>query len=127
LTIPGVDDKGWKASHNQHMPEEQLSALLAKLSEDADLRAKLQSAEDLDAAEALVQQAGFDVSKADWLKYLDAQSEELTDKEIEAVAGGKWRNGWVFEKPTQRKDIAGRCTTESDGKGGVRLKPENRR
>jgi len=47
------------------MSEEQLSALLAKLKDDAALREKLQGARDLDAAQALEKEAGFDVSKAD--------------------------------------------------------------
>ncbi|MFM7635385.1 MAG: Nif11-like leader peptide family natural product precursor, partial [Cyanobacteriota bacterium] len=51
------------------MANSELSVLLAKLKEDAEFREKLQSTEDLDAAEALVQEAGFAVSKADWLKY----------------------------------------------------------
>ena len=68
---------------------QQITALLEKLKEDADLREKLQGANDLDAAEALVKEAGFDVSKADWLKYEENQTLELSDEELEGVAGGK--------------------------------------
>ncbi|MCX5943974.1 MAG: Nif11-like leader peptide family natural product precursor [Cyanobacteria bacterium] len=71
------------------MSEEQLSALLAKLKEDAGLREKLQGASDLDAAVALAKEGGFDVSKADWLKYQAKQTLELSDEELEGVAGGK--------------------------------------
>lgn len=70
------------------MSEDQLSALLAKLNEDAGLREKLQGAADLDAAEALAKEAGFDVSKADWLRYQAKQTLELSDEELEGVAGG---------------------------------------
>ena len=49
------------------MSEEQLTALLAQLKEDAGLQEKLKGAPDLDAAVALAKEAGFDVSKADWL------------------------------------------------------------
>ncbi|MCP9807355.1 Nif11-like leader peptide family natural product precursor [Cyanobium sp. T1B-Tous] len=49
------------------MSEEQLSALLAKLKDDAGLQEKFKGAADLDAAVALAKEAGFDVSKADWL------------------------------------------------------------
>jgi predicted ribosomally synthesized peptide with nif11-like leader len=70
------------------MSEEQLSALLAKLKEDAGLREKLQGAGDLDAAVALAKEAGFDVSKADWLKYQANQTLELSDEELERVSGG---------------------------------------
>lgn len=37
---------------------------------------------------ALAKEAGFDVSKADWLKYQAKQTLELSDEELEAVAGG---------------------------------------
>lgn len=70
------------------MSEEQLSALLAKLKEDTGLREKLQCAGDLNAAVALAKEAGFEVSKADWLKYQAIQTLELSDEELEGVAGG---------------------------------------
>ncbi len=70
------------------MSEEQLSALLAKLKEDAGLQEKLKGAADLDAAIVLAKEAGFDVSKEDWLKHQAQTNLELSDKELEAVAGG---------------------------------------
>jgi len=70
------------------MSEEQLVALLAKLKDDAGLQGKLKGAADLDAAVALVKEAGFDISKADWLKYQANQTLELSDEELEGVAGG---------------------------------------
>ena len=70
------------------MSEEQLSALLAKLKEDAGLQEKLKGAGDLDAALAIAQEAGFDVSKADFLRHQAKQSLELGDDELEGVAGG---------------------------------------
>ena len=45
------------------MSEEQLTALLAKIKEDAGLQEKLKGAADLDAAVALAKEAGFDLSK----------------------------------------------------------------
>ena len=70
------------------MSEEQLSALLAKLKEDVGLQEKLKSATDLDAAIALAKEAGFDVCKADWLRYQAKQTIELSEEELERVAGG---------------------------------------
>jgi predicted ribosomally synthesized peptide with nif11-like leader len=61
--------------------EEKVFAKLAKLE-------KLKGAADLDAALALAKEAGFDVSKADWLKYQAKQTIELSDEELEGVAGG---------------------------------------
>ena len=71
------------------MSEEQLSALLAKLNDEAGLQEKLKGAADLDAAVAIAKDAGFDVSKADWLKHQAKQTLELSDEELEGVAGGK--------------------------------------
>ena len=73
------------------MSEEQLTALLAKIKEDAGLQEKLKGAADLDAAVALIKEAGFDVSKADWLKYQGEQTLELSDEELEGVYGGIMR------------------------------------
>ena len=70
------------------MSEDQLTALIAKLNEDAGLREKLLGAADLDTAMALAQEAGFDVSKADWLKFQAKQTVELSDEELDGVAGG---------------------------------------
>jgi predicted ribosomally synthesized peptide with nif11-like leader len=69
------------------MSEEQLTALLAKLKEDAGLREKFKGAADLDAVVAIAKEAGFDVSKADWLKHQAKQTMELGEDELEAVAG----------------------------------------
>ena len=70
------------------MSEEQLSALLTKLKEDAVLQEKLKGAADLDAAVAIAKEAGFDVSKADWLRYQAKQTLEVSDKDLEGVTGG---------------------------------------
>jgi predicted ribosomally synthesized peptide with nif11-like leader len=70
------------------MSEEQLSALLTKLKDDVGLQEKLKGAGDLDGAVALAKEAGFDVRKADWLKYQGKQTLELCDEDLEDVAGG---------------------------------------
>jgi predicted ribosomally synthesized peptide with nif11-like leader len=76
------------------MSEELLSALLAKLKDDAELRQRLKGAADLDAAVAMAKEAGFDVSKADCLKYQATQTEGvLSDDDLEKVAGGFRRCG----------------------------------
>jgi len=78
------------------MSEEQLAALLAKLKDDAGLQEQLQGAADLDAAVAFAKEAGFDVSKADWLKYQAKQTLELSDDELEDVAGGTVEGYWDY-------------------------------
>jgi predicted ribosomally synthesized peptide with nif11-like leader len=70
------------------MSEEQLAALLAKLKNDAELQEKLKGAGDLDTALAMAKDAGFDVSKAEWLKFQAKQTLSLSDEELEVVAGG---------------------------------------
>ena len=70
------------------MSKEQFLALHDKVNDDAGLREKLKAAADLDAALAIAKDAGFDVSKADWLKHQAKQTIELSDEELEGVAGG---------------------------------------
>ena len=79
---------GYSHRTAQAMSEEKLSALLAKLKDDAGFQEKLKGVADLDAAVALLEEAGFDISKADWLKYQAKQTLELSDEELEGVAGG---------------------------------------
>jgi predicted ribosomally synthesized peptide with nif11-like leader len=78
------------------MSEEQLSALIAKLKEDAGLKEKLQGAGTLDAAVEIAKEAGCDVCKADFIRLQanqmlalsDDEIEELSEDQLEAVAGG---------------------------------------
>ena len=70
------------------MSEEQLAALIAKLKDDEGLQEKLKGASDLDAVLVIAKDAGFDISKADWLRYQANQTLELSDEELEGVAGG---------------------------------------
>ena len=69
------------------MSENQLSALIAKIKDDVALREKLQHATDFDAAVDLAQEAGFDFSKADFLRYHAKQVIELSDEELEGSEG----------------------------------------
>ncbi len=83
------------------MSEEQLTALLAKLKEDAGFREKLKGAADLDAAVAVAKEAGFDVTKSDWLSNQAKQALELSDEELDGVAGGNTAGSnectwWLF-------------------------------
>ena len=66
------------------MSEEQLKAFLEKVKTDASLQEKLKAAANADAVTAIAKEAGFSIS-ADDLK--NAQS-ELSDEELEGVAGG---------------------------------------
>ena len=67
------------------MSEEQLKAFLEKVKGDTTLQEKLKAASDADAVVAIAKEAGFSIS-ADDLK--NAQVTELSDEELEGVAGG---------------------------------------
>ena len=88
LTAAAGSAKLKARSSPKQMSEEQLAALLAKLKEDAGLQEKLKGAADLDAVLAIAKDAGFEVSKADWLRYQANQTLELSDEELEGVSGG---------------------------------------
>ena len=68
------------------MSEEQLKAFLEKVKDDTSLQEKLKAASDADAASAIAKEAGFSISADEFTK---AQSTELSDEELEGVAGGK--------------------------------------
>jgi predicted ribosomally synthesized peptide with nif11-like leader len=68
------------------MSEEQLTALLGKLKEDAGLKEKLQGAGTLDAAVEIAKEAGCDVYKADFIRLQANQMLALSDDEIEKLA-----------------------------------------
>lgn len=70
------------------MSEEQLQNLLAKLKQDPALVEQLKAASDLDQGLALIRSEGFDVTKAELLRYQARQTLEMNDQELEGVAGG---------------------------------------
>ena len=72
------------------MSDEQLSAFLVALKTDAGLQAKLKGAADLDPAMAIAKEAGFEVSKADWLKHQAKQTLEQSEETLESLAGGRF-------------------------------------
>jgi predicted ribosomally synthesized peptide with nif11-like leader len=68
--------------------QEQLSAFLEAAKADAVLQERIKGAKDLDAAIAIAKEAGFDVSKADWLRHQASQILELSDEELEDGISG---------------------------------------
>ena len=79
------------------MSGEQLKAFLEKVKGETILQEKLKAAADSDAVVAIAKEAGFSISVDD-LK--SAQSADLSDKELEGVAGGIFRMGILYyEKP----------------------------
>ena len=66
------------------MSEEQLKAFLKKIKADTSLQEKLKAAADSDAVLAIAKDAGFSISTDD----LKMAQSEISDKELEGVAGG---------------------------------------
>ncbi len=77
------------------MSQGKLAALLSRLKRDIELHNKLKSSADLEGAVAILQEAGFDVSKDDLHRYQVAVSVKLGDNELEAIAGGD--TPWCLE------------------------------
>ncbi len=69
------------------MSEEQLKAFIEKVKGDTSLQEKLKAAADAEAVAAIAKSAGFVVS-ADEIKTAQSATQELSDEELEGVAGG---------------------------------------
>ena len=69
------------------MSEEQLKSFLEAVKADAVLQEKLKAATDADAVVAIAKESGFVVS-ADEIKAAQSAPQELSDEELEGVAGG---------------------------------------
>ena len=67
------------------MSEEQLKAFLEKVKSDTELQDKLKAAASTEAALQIAKEAGFAITAED---IQSMQSVEVSDKELEAAAGG---------------------------------------
>ena len=70
------------------MSEEQLKAFLEAVKADASLQEKLKAAGDDDAVIAIAKAAGFAISADDLKKAQSEISKEISEEELESVAGG---------------------------------------
>ena len=77
------------------MSEEQLKAFIAKVKDDSRLQEKLKAAADTDAVVAIAKEAGFSISADD----LKIQKSEISEEELEGVAGGMTTAHYVMAKP----------------------------
>ena len=75
--------------HFLDMSEDQLKAFLEAVKADAGLQEKLNAAKDADAAVAIAKEVGFVISADELQRGLAVGEEELSDEELEGVAGGK--------------------------------------
>ena len=88
------------------MSEEQLKAFLEKVKTDTSLQEKIKAATDADAVVTIAKEAGFVVS-ADEIKTAQSAPQELSDEELEGVAGGRYTqpitatSDWCVEQKIQ--------------------------
>ena len=68
--------------------EEQLNAFLEKVKSDTSLQEKLKTAASPEAAIEIAKAAGFSITSAD-IQSMQSTTVELSDEELEGVAGGK--------------------------------------
>ena len=81
------------------MSEDQLKAFVEKVKVDISLQEKLKVASDADAVVSIAKEEGFSISiddiKAQLLELSDEAGDvELSDEELEGVAGGVCVDGW---------------------------------
>jgi len=74
------------------MSEEQLKAFMEAVKADTGLQEKLKAAGDADAVVAIVKSAGFVIS----VEELKKAQEEVSEEELEGLAGGKRYQGSVY-------------------------------
>ena len=82
------------------MSEEQLSALLAKLKGDVELQERLKGVTDLDAAVAIAKEAGFTVTKEDFIKHQSLVLSALNEE-------SGWLKEWLLGTSVLRDLIIG--------------------
>ncbi len=85
------------------MSEEQLKAFLEKVKGDTSLQEKLKAAADANAVSAIAKEAGFSIFADDLTTKAQSELSELSDQELEGVAGG-WFSNCGFDR-------LGNCTS----------------
>ena len=82
------------------MSKEQLKALVEKVASDTELSDKIGAATTAEAVFEIAKAAGFSITSEDiqllltLLSEVSEEEEELTDDDLENVAGGGWGNRW---------------------------------
>ena len=92
------------------MSEEQLKAFLEKVRDDTSLQEKLKVAADANVIVAIAKEAGFIISADDLANAQSELSKELSEEELEGVAGGACGTGNFVSRIIIRTSKAtGRC------------------
>jgi predicted ribosomally synthesized peptide with nif11-like leader len=72
------------------MTEQQIQAMIEAVKSKPELQSKLQTITNFEEAAALAAEAGFSVSVEELKQSIESGGVELTDSELETVAGGGW-------------------------------------
>ena len=72
------------------MSQQTLNAFIAKVQTDNGLLDQMKVATDAAAAIAIAKTAGFEITAADLIRHQAAVVAELSDEDLEGVAGGGW-------------------------------------
>jgi predicted ribosomally synthesized peptide with nif11-like leader len=79
------------------MSKESKSSALAdlglKISEDGELREKFKNAVDIQKVVSIAKDAGFDISPEQISSFFSARRAELSDSELDLIAGGQMNEG----------------------------------
>ena len=70
------------------MSEENMFAFIAKVQSDAGLLEQMKAVTDADGAIAIAKRAGFEITVGDLIRQQAKITSELSDEELEKVAGG---------------------------------------
>ena len=103
------------------MSEEQFKAFLEKVQGDTSLQDNLKAAADAEAIVVIAKEAGFSISVDDLTKAQSELSEELSEEELEGVAGGMVptiiNSLWYCFKPGDLENRRRGGTWNGDKKG----------
>ena len=72
------------------MTEQQIQAMIEAVKSKPELQDKLKTITNFEEAAALAEEAGFSVSVEELKRSIESGGVELTDSELETVAGGGW-------------------------------------
>ncbi len=78
------------------MSQQTLNAFIAKVQTDNGLLDQMKVATDAAAAIAIAKTAGFDITAADLIRHQAAVVAELSDEELQGVAGGGFGTDMAF-------------------------------
>ena len=90
------------------MTTENLAILLSALGSDPSLKARMVAATSIEEAIAIAQASGIAVEASDLLVARNLQMPQLSDAELEAVAGGA-SDKWIGSCGTCASDKMGQC------------------